>query len=328
MQVLAPAFVDDLQQQEALERAHQLLAELGLARVVLLDRVLGHQRDQLRLVHPRALEDLLRDRDRVDRRQRRRQRVQIPVLNVVPRRVLLDRALQHRGDFAAGLREVGPLEHLVAQLVDHAALLVHHVVVLERVLAGEVVLLLDLALGALDLLGEHPGLDRLLVALDVDGAEAVEDAVDAVAREEADQLVLGGEEEAALARVALAPGAPAQLVVDPARLVTLSPDDEEASGLDHALAVLLQARLERGQQLDEVLVVGLVAGAQAELGALEARLMLGVAAQLDVDAAAGHVGRDRDRADPARFGNRRPLALRILRLRVEHGVLDAPPAQA
>ncbi len=37
VQVLAPAFVDDLQDQEALERTHQLLAELLLARLVLLD---------------------------------------------------------------------------------------------------------------------------------------------------------------------------------------------------------------------------------------------------------------------------------------------------
>src|SRR5215211_5538208 len=39
VQVLAPALVDDLQQQVALERAHQLVAELGLAPVVQRDRL-------------------------------------------------------------------------------------------------------------------------------------------------------------------------------------------------------------------------------------------------------------------------------------------------
>ena len=157
--------------------------------------------------------------------------------------------LEHRRDLLARLREVRSLEHLVAQRVDHAALLVHHVVVLERVLAAEVVLLLDLALGALDLLGEHRRLDRLLVALDVDDAELVEDAVDAVAGEQADQVVLGREEEARLAGVALAPGAPAQLVVDAPRLVALGAEDEEAARVEHALAVGGDRLVDLRQQL-------------------------------------------------------------------------------
>ena len=62
------------------------------------------------------------------------------------------------------------------------------------------------------------------MAVGVDGAEAVEDLVDPVAGEQADEVVLGGEEEARLAGVALAAGAAAQLVVDPARLVALGAD--------------------------------------------------------------------------------------------------------
>ena len=62
-------------------------------------------------------------------------------------------------------------------------------------------------------------------------AEAVQDAVDPVAGEQADEVVLGGEEEARLAGVALAAGAAAQLVVDPARLVALGAADEQAAGL-------------------------------------------------------------------------------------------------
>ena len=77
------------------------------------------------------------------------------------------------------------------------------------------------------------------------GAEAVEDLVDAVAGEQAHEVVLGGEEEARLAGVALAAGAAAQLVVDAARLVALGAADEQAAGLQDLLAVLLDARLDR-----------------------------------------------------------------------------------
>ena len=176
------------------------------------------------------------------------------------------------------LAQVVALEHVAALRVDDLALLVQHVVVLEDVLADVEVLLLDLLLGALDLLREHLGLDRLVVA----GAEAVEDLVDAVAREEAHEVVLGGEEEARLARVALAAGAAAQLVVDAARLVALGAEHVEAAELAHALA------------------------------------------ELDVDAAAGHVGRDRDRAGLA--GVRDDLGLALVLLRVEDVVRDAARA--
>jgi hypothetical protein len=65
--------------------------------------------------------------------------------------------------------------------------------------------------------------------------EAVQDAVDAVAGEQAHQIVLGGEEEARLARITLPAGAAAQLVVDPSRLVALRAADVQATGLEHLL---------------------------------------------------------------------------------------------
>ena len=128
-----------------------------------------------------------------------------------------------------------------AVFVDDAALLVHHVVVLEHPFADQEVLLLDLLLGVLDGLGQHLRLERHLLALVVDRAEAVEDLVDAVAGEEADHVVFGGEEEARLAGVALAAGAAAQLVVDAARLVALGAADEEPAELAHFLGLGLAA---------------------------------------------------------------------------------------
>ena len=164
------------------------------------------------------------------------QALDVPVLDEVADGVLGDQAVDQVDDLlAGGGAHVAALEHLVAIGVDHLALLVEHVVVLQRVLAVQEVLLLDLALGLLDLLGEHPGLDRLLVALVVDGSEAVQDLVDPLAGEQPDQVVLGGEEEARLAGVALTSGAAAQLVVDPAGLVALGAEDEQAAGLHHLL---------------------------------------------------------------------------------------------
>ena len=231
----------------------------------------------------------------------------------------------HAGDLLArDVAHVAALEDLAPVLVDDAALLVHDVVVLEDALTAEVVLLLDLLLGVLDLLAQHLRLERVLLALVVDRAEAVEDPVDPVAGEEADEVVLGGEEEARLAGVALAAGAAAKLVVDPPRLVALGAADEEAAGLADLVALLLAARRE----------LGISVSSSAPRSSRRPRVtpslrssclgeLLGIAAELDVDAAAGHVGRDRDRAEPARLGDGLALLLRVLGLRVEDLVLDA-----
>src|SRR5205823_7860814 len=132
-------------------------------------------------------------------------------------------------------------EDLVAIGVDHLALLIEDVVVLEGVLAHQEVLLLDLPLRLLDLLGEHPRLDRLLVALLVDGAQTVQDLVDPLASEQPHQVVLCGEEEARFAWVALAAGPASKLVVDPARLMALGAEDEQAAGVQHVLPELLNS---------------------------------------------------------------------------------------
>src|SRR5215207_8246096 len=328
VEVLAPALVDDLQQQEALQRPHQLLAEIGLALLVELERVLDQQLHQPLAVEALAVELLDAEVDVEDLVELHPQAVEVPFLDVVARRVLLDEPLDHLDDLLARrLADVLALEDAVAVLVDDLALLVHHVVVLEHALADEEVLLLDLALGVLDLLREHLRLDRLLLAALADGAETIEDAVDPVAREQAHEVVLRRQEEARLAGVALAAGAAAQLVVDPARLVALGADDEQAARLEDLLTALLDARLDAGQHVLEALVVVRVARAEPELGELELGEVLGVAAELDVDAAPGHVGRDRDRAGTAGLRHDLALALGELRLGVEDDVRDALPGE-
>ncbi len=200
---------------------------------------------------------------------------EVPLLRVLRLRVDVDGALDHFVDPAADLlRHVSAVEDPTPLRIDHLALRVHHVVVLENVLAHDEVLLLDLLLRVLDLLREDRRLHRLVVG----DLEALHDVLDPVAREQAHELVLAGEVEARLAGVALASRAAAKLVVDAARLVALGAEHVEASGFAHALA------------------------------------------ELDVDAAARHVGRDRDRAELARVLD--DLRLALVLLRVQDVVLD------
>src|SRR5581483_5589063 len=128
--------------------------------------------------------------------------------------------------------------------------------------------------------------------------------------------------EPRLARIALPAGAAPQLVVDPPSLVALGAEDEQAALVEHLLAQVIHALLDRRQHLGVVLLVVGVARRKAQLCHLEAREVFGVAPELDVDAAAGHVGGDRHRAGRAGFGDRFALTLRMLGLGVEDRVLD------
>src|SRR6266511_36300 len=282
VEVLAPPLVDDLEDHETLELAHQLGAELLLLRLVLVPRIL------LELLGERLARDVpevlfeLGDGDLrlVQGGHLLDESLEVPFLGVLLLGELRDGALDHLVDPLADLLgHVLAGQHQPALLVDLLALDVHHVVVLEDVLPGDEVLLLDLLLGALDLVGEDLRLHRL-VRRDL---EALHDPLDPVAGEEADQVVLAGEVEAGLARVALAARAAAQLVVDPAGLVALRGEHVEPARLDDAVG------------------------------------------ELDVDAAAGHVRRDRDRPELA--GVLDDLGLARVLLGVEDGVRDSLPRQ-
>ena len=83
-------------------------------------------------------------------------------------------------------------EQLAAQRVDALALLVHHVVVFEEVLADGEVLRLDLLLRAGDGVGHHLVLDRHAFF----HAEALHQPGDAIGAEDAHQVVFEREVEA------------------------------------------------------------------------------------------------------------------------------------
>ena len=151
---------------------------------------------------------------------------------------------------------------------------------------------------------------------------------DGLGGEHAHQVVLEGQVEARLARVALAAGAAAELVVDPPGLVALGAEHGQPAPVDDLLVLVgdlaglvLDGRLPgrvpllwRGLQRVHAL------GPQRLLGQV-----LHVAAEHDVDAAPGHVGGHGDRAEPARLGDDVGLALVVLG--VEDLGLDPPLLQ-
>jgi hypothetical protein len=145
--------------------------------------------------------------------------------------------------------------------------------------------------------------------------ELLHPAGHAVRREDAHQVVLQRQIEPRRAGVALASGAPTQLVVDAAGFVALGADHVQAAKLDY----LVVLRLPFGA--DALASGGVVDAVQARFE---------VAAEHDVGAAAGHVGGDGDGADLAGAGD--DLRFLLVVLGVQHlvrdaGLLEAPGHQ-
>src|SRR5262249_56252373 len=104
---------------------------------------------------------------------------------------------------------VGAAEDALPLAVDLLALVVHHLVVLEQVLAAVEVALLDALLGLADLPRHHRALDGLALL----HAQAGQQLADPLRGEDAHQVVFEAQKEAARSRVALPAGPAPQLVV-------------------------------------------------------------------------------------------------------------------
>ena len=112
---------------------------------------------------------------------------------------------------ADGLGHILGTHEIRALLVDHAALIVGHVVVLEQLFAGVEVVLLHAPLGTFDLPGQHAAFDGLAGLHADPGHERFH--ARGVA-EDAHQIVFQRQIEAARPRIALTAGPAAQLIVD------------------------------------------------------------------------------------------------------------------
>ena len=135
-------------------------------------------------------------------------------------------------DVHEAVADVVGVDDLVAEAVDDFALLVHHVVVLERAFADLEVVLLDALLRLLDGAVEQ----RVLQFLAFFQAHLLHVLDDPVRAEQAHQIVFERDEEVRGAGVALARATAAQLAVDAAGLVALGADDVQAAGIGHARA--------------------------------------------------------------------------------------------
>ncbi len=153
-----------------------------------------------------------------------RQLFQLPLLG---EGFFRDAAIDHRGDdLGAHLRHrlghVGRTHELLALGVYLLALVVHHVVVFQHVLAGIEVARLDLLLSFLQRLVD-PRMDDGLAGLE---AELLQQPAHSVGAEDAHQIVFQGQEEMRPSRIALPPRPAAELVVDAPALVPLGADHE------------------------------------------------------------------------------------------------------
>src|SRR5450759_1457370 len=231
-QVVLPARVDDLQHHGALDAAHLLLADEALALVVLGERVVDGEVDDFLQRRRAEIDVALLEGRVVDLPKTDEEGVEVPLLGeLLALEVQAHRALHELADHLADLlAEVLAHEDALPLVVDHTPLLVHDLVVLEHVLAAQEVELLDLDLRLLYHAAQHLGLERLSLF----GPQTAEDAVHAVAGEQADELVLGGEIETGLAGVALPAGTAAQLVVDAPALVARGAEHVGAPGATRA----------------------------------------------------------------------------------------------
>ena len=119
-------------------------------------------------------------------------------------------------------------EERVAALVHACALDIQHIIVRKHVLARVEIDFLDARLRLLELLRHH-GIVQRLVLGDAEGAHHL---LEEIRREYAHQRIFERNEKLRLTRISLAAGSPAQLIVRPARIVPLGAEHEEpACGL-------------------------------------------------------------------------------------------------
>ena len=310
--MLLPHLIEDLQEQALLHRAHDLGAEVGglfrhfavagigqaLADLGVGDAFLGGPRLD----------------GHVDAEQAQRlfvQRPDVPLFGVgllgdAARHQFVDHLVAHVDD---GGGDVLDLHELAALLVDDLALVVHHVVELEEVLADFEVARLDLLLGLLQGLVD-PRMDDGLAVLE---AELPQHAVDALGAEDAHEVVFQGQEELRRAGVALAPRAAPELVVDATALVALGADDEEAARRDHRLLVFRHLGADLGGAARDLVSV-------LDVGHLLLDEHFHVAAELDVGAPPRHVGGDGDAPRLSGLGD--DVGLLLVVAGVEHVVGD------
>ena len=213
---------------------------------------------------------------------------------------------------------VHAFEQLTPHAVDGLPLLVHHVVIFEDVFARREVLGFDCFLRGCNAFSDEARLNRHIFF----HAEPQHQALHAIAAEDAQQIVLQRQIKARTAGIALASGASAKLVVDAARFVPLSADDVQPAERHHFLALLFDLVLDDGEFAFQLLLREHLRDRCPASSAAPAARKSGIAAEQNIGTAAGHIGRNGDRAFAARLRDDGSLTLVILR--VQHFMPERP----
>ena len=178
--------------------------------------------------------------------------------------------------------QVFRVHHLDTLLEDDLALVVHHVVELQKVLADVEIARFDLLLGFFQGLVD-PRMDDRLVFFQ---PQLCQHAIHALGTENAHQIILQRQEEFGITRIALTARATAQLIVNAAAFVTLGSQNVKTTRLE---GLFLQFGNFGGDLVPELFGFLLVFAFKLRL---EAHIK--IAAELNVGAATGHVGCDGD----------------------------------
>ena len=234
VQVFLPMLIEDLQHEALLDHAPDLGPDIGGTLGHAVVDGLGDARLNL-FVGDALLPAPFGDRqiETEDAGNLHLQGLELPLLGIgLFRHEAGDQFIDHvAAHVLHRVSDIVGAHQLDALLVDHLALVVHHVVELKQVLADLEVARLDLLLRLLKRLVD-PGMDDGFAVLE---PELAQHAVHALGAEDAHQIVFQREKELGVAGIALAPRAAAELVIDAPALVPLGAEDVSAAGRDHAL---------------------------------------------------------------------------------------------
>ena len=351
-QVVFPLRIDHVENDAALEPAHQVGAKLFFLFLV----ALGDGRDRSfneRVVAQRA--GIGASRFHVDAKlcvgfgEELRD---VPLIGMLlARAVGLDQFARNVfRDSQHVIALIFSFERGAANRVDRLALLVHHIVVLEQMFTGIKVLRFDAFLRFLDTFRNHSGFDGHAFR----HAQAEHQLLHAFAAKNTRQIVFERNEEARRAGVTLAAGASAQLIVNAARLVTFSAENMQSAERDYFIVfrfallgklvvhglplvggnlknlafVLEQHHLHAGLRAIAVSGIGpnhsgrrRVRHGQLVFQKMVAGHLLGIAAEQNIRAAPGHVRRNCNR--PFASGLRHDARLALVLLGVQHLVRNS-----
>ncbi len=234
----------------------------------------------------------------------------VPLISIgFGRHMHIDQIVDHLMAHVGGnVRQVIRRHDLAPLAKDHPALIVHHIVKLQDVLALVKIAGLNLGLGAFQRF-VYPRVNDRLALLETQRRQHL---FKPIRPEYAHQIIFEAQIEHGAPRIALAARAAAQLVVDAPAFVALGGHHVQPPRLDHLFLFLGVACFFAGAQRFGI-GIG-VCGQQFE------NLHLKIAAQLNVGATPGHVGGDGDHAQLAGIGN--DLCLFLVLAGIEHVMGD------